>query len=153
LKEASVAEVRGYIEQLLAYRLLRQTDDAYPVLMLTDKGVALMKDPASEPDLSLARQRSPERSRGPKRARVEAESWEGVDRALFDRLRAVRLEIARARGVPPYVIFHDTTLREMARLKPRSMEALRAVRGVGVRKADDLGVTFLDAIREHGLPG
>jgi ATP-dependent DNA helicase RecQ len=154
LRDASVAEVRGYIEQLLAYRLLRQTDDAYPVLMLTDAGVALMKDPAAEPDLTLARQRSPERgsperTRGPKRARVEAESWDGVDRGLFDRLRAVRLEIARARGVPPYVIFHDTTLREMARLKPRSMDALRAVYGVGMRKADDLGALFLDAIGAH----
>src|SRR5262249_53724051 len=62
LKEASTAEVRGYIEQLLAYRLLRQTDDAYPVLTLTPTGVALMKDPASEPGLSLARQRSPEKT-------------------------------------------------------------------------------------------
>jgi ATP-dependent DNA helicase RecQ len=150
LKEASIPEVRGYIEQLIAHQLLRQTDDQFPVLTLTAKGLAVMKDPASEPDLSLARQRSPERTRGPKRARVEAESWDGVDRALFDRLRAVRLEIARARGVPPYVIFHDTTLRELARLKPQSLEALRAVYGVGMRKADDLGVTFLDAIRAHG---
>jgi ATP-dependent DNA helicase RecQ len=152
LKEASIPEVRGYIEQLITHRLLRQTDDAYPVLALTTKGLTLMKDPASEPGLTLARQRSAERTRGPsgpKRARVEAESWEGVDRALFDRLRAVRLEIARARGVPPYVIFHDTTLRELARLKPQSLEALRAVYGVGVRKADDLGDTFLEAIRAH----
>jgi ATP-dependent DNA helicase RecQ len=150
LKEASIAEVRGYIEQLLAYRLLRQTDDNYPVLTLTPAGVALLKDPASEPGLTLARQRSPERTRGAKRTRgVEAESWDGVDRALFDQLRAVRLEIARARGVPPYVIFHDATLREMARVKPRSMGALRAVYGVGERKADDLGATFLDAIATH----
>jgi ATP-dependent DNA helicase RecQ len=151
LKEASIAEVRGYIEQLLAYRLLRQTDDNYPVLTLTPTGVALLKDPASEPGLTLARQRSPERTRGgARRTRgVEAESWDGVDRALFDQLRAVRLEIARARGVPPYVIFHDTTLRELARSKPQSMEALRAVYGVGVRKADDLGATFLEAIRAY----
>ena len=44
--------------------------------------------------------------------------WD-ADSALFERLRAVRLAIARSRGVPPYVIFHDTTLREMARLKPK----------------------------------
>ena len=66
---------------------------------------------------------------------------------LFERLRAVRLEIARSRGVPPYVIFHDATLREMARLRPTSMDALLAVKGVGARKADDLGETFLAAIR------
>jgi ATP-dependent DNA helicase RecQ len=151
LRDASVAEVRGYIEQLLAYRLLRQTDDNYPVLTLTPAGVALLKDENSEPGLTLARQRSPERTRGGlrQRGRVETESWEGVDRALFDRLRAVRLEIARERSVPPYVIFHDATLREMARLKPRSMGALRAVYGVGERKAEDLGAAFLEAIATH----
>jgi ATP-dependent DNA helicase RecQ len=150
LREASIAEVRGYIEQLLAYRLLRQTDDAYPVLMLTPTGVALLKDPTTEPDLTLARQRSPERTRGSRRTtRVETESWDGVDRGLFDRLRAVRLDIARQRGIPPYVVFHDATLREMARLRPRSMSALRAVWGVGERKAEDVGAAFLDAIATY----
>jgi ATP-dependent DNA helicase RecQ len=47
------------------------------------------------------------------------------------------------------VIFHDATLREMARLKPRSMGALRAVYGVGERKAEDLGAAFLEAIATH----
>jgi len=61
----------------------------------------------------------------------------------------VRLEIARSRGVPPYVIFHDATLREMARVRPTSIDALLAVKGVGARKADDLGGVFLDAIRAH----
>ena len=56
----------------------------------------------------------------------------------------MRLEIARSRGVPPYVIFHDATLREMARLRPTSIDALLTVKGVGARKADDLGETFLD---------
>jgi ATP-dependent DNA helicase RecQ len=149
LKDASVPEVRGYIEQLTALQLLRQTDDGYPVLVLTPRGVALLKDPTTEPDLTLARQRSPERTRLPRRSKVAIESWQDVDRELFDRLRAVRLEIARARGVPPYVIFHDSTLRDMARLRPRTLDALRSVYGVGARKADDLGETFLDAIRSY----
>ena len=83
-------------------------------------------------------------------SRAEAESWQDVDRDLFERLRAVRLEIARSRGVPPYVIFHDATLREMARLQPQSLDALLAVKGVGARKADDLGETFLAVIRGNG---
>ncbi|HVB39042.1 MAG TPA: RecQ family ATP-dependent DNA helicase, partial [Vicinamibacterales bacterium] len=152
LKDASVAEVRGYIEQLIGEGLLRQTDDQYPVLALTEDGVALLKNGGHRADLALARQRRPPKGakeRGPRRSRVEAESWQDVDRDLFDRLRALRLELARARGVPPYVIFHDTTLREMARLKPDSLEALRAVYGVGARKAEDVGETFLEAIRTH----
>jgi ATP-dependent DNA helicase RecQ len=109
----------------------------------------LLKDPSTVPGLSLARQRPPRTGAPRAQSRVEAESWENVDRDLFERLRSVRLEIARSRGVPPYVIFHDATLREMARLRPTSIDALLAVKGVGARKADDLGGVFLDAIRAH----
>ena len=146
LRDATVPEVRGYIEQLIAQQLLRQTDGEYPVLALTDSGVALLKDAAAQPGLALARQRKPVAGRVPKRAWIETESWQDVDRDLFERLRALRLEIARQRGVPPYVIFHDTTLREMARLKPTSLSALLDVRGVGARKAEDLGQAFVAVI-------
>ena len=146
LKDCTVSEVRGYIEQLIAHGLLRQSDDAYPVLSLTQPGVALLKDAAAAPDLSLARQRRPVADRLPRRARIETESWQDVDRDLFERLRALRLQIARSRGVPPYVIFHDTTLREMARMKPASVDALRHVYGVGARKAEDLGDAFVAVI-------
>jgi ATP-dependent DNA helicase RecQ len=148
LADAAVAEVRGYIEQLLGLGLLQQTDDAYPVLALTARGMALVKDPASYPGLALARQHVPKKGEVRVRSRAEAESWDGVDRGLFDHLRGVRLEIARSRGVPPYVIFHDATLRDMARLRPASMADLLRVKGVGARKADDLGDAFLEAIRE-----
>jgi ATP-dependent DNA helicase RecQ len=147
LRDAPSPEVRGYVEQLIAHGFLRQTDDAFPVVALTARGVALMKDPASASDLALARQRRPVKGKVQKRSRIESESWQDVDRDLFDRLRAVRLEIARARGVPPYVIFHDTTLREMARLRPKTIGELHGIRGIGARKADDLGETFLAAIR------
>ena len=147
LPDASVAELRGYIEQLCGAGFLQQTDDAYPVLTLTAPGLRLLKDESSAPDLRLARQRAPRRDEPRRRSRVESESWEGVDRSLFDRLRALRLEVARDRGVPPYVIFHDATLREMARLRPTSVPALLHVKGVGARKAEDLGELFLEAIR------
>ncbi len=106
-----------------------------------------MKDPQGYPGLLLMRQRRPTKERPARRSRVEAESWDGVDRVLFDRLRELRLELARARGVPPYVIFHDTTLREMARAKPATQDALREIYGVGARKAEQLGEIFLSAIR------
>jgi ATP-dependent DNA helicase RecQ len=147
LRDAPVPEVRGYVEQLIAHGFLRQTDDAFPVVMLSESGVELMKDPSTHPDLVLARQRRPVKGRVEKRSRIEADSWQDVDRDLFERLRTVRLEIARARGVPPYVIFHDTTLREMARLRPTTMSELHGIRGIGARKAEDLGETFLAAIR------
>ena len=151
LPDASVAEVRGYIQQLRAFDLLRTSDDVYAVLGLTPRGLELLKDETSCPDLRLARQRPPRKDAARARSRVDTESWEGVDRTLFERLRAVRLQTARERAVPPYVIFHDATLREMARLRPESLDALRAVKGVGARKADDLGERFLSAIREHAV--
>ena len=61
----------------------------------------------------------------------------------------MRLQVARERHVPPYVVFHDTTLRELARLKPTTLEALRHVYGVGARKADDLGDAVIDVIKSH----
>jgi ATP-dependent DNA helicase RecQ len=147
LRGAPVAEVRGYIEQLGASGLLRQTDDEYPVLALTDDGVALLKDADARPGLALARQRRP--VKGEPRHRSQAESWTDVDHDLFDRLRGVRLRIARARGVPPYVIFHDTTLRELARLKPTTVDALRGVYGIGARKADQVGEEFATEIQRY----
>jgi len=143
MKDATIDELRGYIDQLLAHGLLQQGGDEYPVLQLTSEGLELLKDAGSQPDLSLARQKRPEKGRLPKRARVETEGWEGVDKDLFERLRVMRLQVARKRGVPPYVIFHDTTLREIARTKPTTMDALRHIYGVGVRKAEDLGAMVI----------
>src|SRR5262249_33163376 len=110
LPNATVTEIRGYIEQLTGLGLLRQAGNAYPVLTVTPKGQALLKAPTTHAELRLARQRPTSKTTPRATSRAESESWEGVDRALFDRLRSVRLEIARARGVPPYVIFHDVTL-------------------------------------------
>jgi ATP-dependent DNA helicase RecQ len=149
LKEAPVPEVRGYIEQLGAEGLLRQSDEPYPVLALTEAGIRLLKDANACPDLTLARQRRVTRDKRPTRPRPDTEGWRDVDHDLFDRLRAVRLKLARERGVPPYVIFHDTTLRELARLKPSSVEALSGVYGIGARKALQLGAAFVDEIRAY----
>jgi ATP-dependent DNA helicase RecQ len=146
MKEATIDELRGYVDQLLAHGLLQQSGEEYPILQISADGLALLKDPAAMPELSLARQKRPDRSRLPKRSRVETEGWDGVDRDLFEELRVLRLEIARRRRVPPYVIFHDTTLREIARAKPTTTEQLRHVYGVGDRKAADLGELILAAV-------
>jgi ATP-dependent DNA helicase RecQ len=143
LRDSSIDEVRGYIDQLIALGLLQQTDDGYPVLRLTTAGAELMRSGAAADDFSLARQRRPVKGREAPRARIEVESWEGVDRAMFERLREMRLNLARARGVPPYVIFHDSTLRELARRKPRSIGDLSGVYGMGVRKIEAFGEEVL----------
>jgi ATP-dependent DNA helicase RecQ len=151
LRECSVDEVRGYIDQLLAHGMLQQVDDAYPVLQLTSEGAELMRRGAAADDFSLSRQRRPEKGRPAPRARIEVESWEGVDRSAFERLRAMRLDIARSRGVPPYVIFHDATLRELARVKPRTLGELAGVYGMGTRKIESFGDVVLQTLGSAGL--
>jgi ATP-dependent DNA helicase RecQ len=65
---------------------------------------------------------------------------------LFEALRACRRDLALEAGVPPYVIFHDTTLREMARCRPHTLSALSEISGIGVRKREAYGQVFLDVI-------
>ncbi|HMI19594.1 MAG TPA: DNA helicase RecQ [Sphingomonas sp.] len=66
---------------------------------------------------------------------------------LFDALRDLRRELARDQGVPPYVIFHDATLREMAAIKPHDRHALSEISGVGARKLEAYGDAFLAVVR------
>ncbi len=68
---------------------------------------------------------------------------------LFEALRERRRDLAKEQGVPPYVIFHDSTLREMAELKPTTLTALSRVGGVGAAKLDRYGAAFVDVIRQH----
>src|SRR5437763_409451 len=68
------------------------------------------------------------------------------------RARDRRPDRARHRGVPPYVIFHDTTLRDMVERRPKTVDDLHEVYGVGAKKATDFGDAFLDAIRTFRKP-
>ncbi len=157
LAETPVGELRGYVEQLLDGGYLLQDGDRYPVLGVTEAGRELLREREGDGGFDLYRQRRPQKPRpvrapgGPGRAVLEAiDSWEGVDRDLFDRLRELRRALADERQVPPYVIFHDSTLRDMARRRPTTREALLAVYGVGEKKAADPGPHFLEAIAAHG---
>jgi ATP-dependent DNA helicase RecQ len=69
------------------------------------------------------------------------------DRVLFEALRSLRRSIADERGVPPYLIFSDASLRDMARLRPATREQLRDVKGVGDWKLETFGDRFLAVIR------
>ncbi len=149
LKEESQASVRGYVEQLVGEGLLLREGDPYPVLRLTATGAALLR---GDGDCVLYREVSPPASRRRTRSTLRDSFTREGSSELFDRLRDVRLRLARERGVPPYVIFHDTTLREMAERRPKTFEDLHDVYGVGAKKAADFGDAFLDAIRLFKRP-
>jgi ATP-dependent DNA helicase RecQ len=151
LEDATVPELRGYIEQLAEQGLLCQGGDRrYPVLQVTPEGRRLLK---AEAECVLYRHRVPEKKKHKRLPREKAGvSWEGVDRSLFEELRRLRREIAEERQVPPYVIFHDSVLRQLARERPASPEELLDLHGVGAKKAEDFGPRFLELVAAHPAP-
>jgi ATP-dependent DNA helicase RecQ len=92
--------------------------------------------------IEIVLQTKPNRSR---RAAIEAVAT--AHDPLFDALRDCRRDLARAAGLPPYVIFHDTTLREMASRKPETLDALAQISGVGGRKLEAYGKAFLRVLQ------
>jgi ATP-dependent DNA helicase RecQ len=87
-------------------------------------------------------------SKRERRAKRNGES-NSVDDPLFDALRAKRRELAVEAGVPPYVIFHDATLRQMAAIKPQNPSDLELISGIGARKREAYGESFLAVIKDH----
>jgi ATP-dependent DNA helicase RecQ len=89
------------------------------------------------------------KAEAPAKAKVDAQSWEGVDRGLFDNLRSWRQTVARQRNVPPYVIFPDSTLRSLARVRPTNEMALQHVSGIGEKRLADFGAALLELISQY----
>ena len=134
--------VTTMVHQLLDQRLLDRTPGDRPVLKLNDTSWAVLRGQRAV-QLVLPRQ-------GPvAKPRFDEDSWEGVDKGLFEHLRQLRRALADARGVPPYIIFGDATLRDLARLRPSTPAAFATVRGVGQKKLEDLGPEFLAHIRQY----
>ena len=144
LKDESSAALRGYIEQLVGGGFLLRDGEPYPVLRLTASGAVLLR---GEGTCVLYREVQPTPTKKRARGRPPDPVAGGADRELFDVLRDVRLRLARERGVPPYVIFHDTTLHELVQRRPRTLDDLHDVYGVGAKKAADFGEVFLEALR------
>ena len=71
-----------------------------------------------------------------------------ADHAVFEALRVVRRKIAEERSVPPYLIFSDASLRDMARVRPMTLADFRAVKGVGDWKLETFGPRFVAAVRQ-----
>ena len=72
------------------------------------------------------------------------DSWEGVDRELFEELRKLRRKLAQQRAVPAYIVFNDATLRDLARKRPSTPEALLRVSGIGMKKLEQYGEEVLE---------
>ena len=144
-EELKTSEWRSLFRQLIALGYLEVDIDGYGVLRLTEKSRPLLKGDIS---LQLRKQSKPAKA-----ARKQtASSVRAVDAELFEALRQKRAGLAQQLGVPAYVIFHDKTLAEMARLRPQTLAALGGVSGIGDKKRDQFGEDFLHIIKQHPLP-
>ena len=138
---------RGVFRQLVAAGLLDVDSEGYGGLRLTEASRAVLQGKREV----LLRKEAP-RARGRRErdgsARPALPDLPPADLPLFDALRGLRTRLAREQGVPPYVIFHDATLREIARLRPGSTGELMQVGGIGAGKLERYGDAVLAAIRE-----
>jgi ATP-dependent DNA helicase RecQ len=140
LKDHRDRQVKDWIGQLVGAGLLDQTADQYPVLKLNDDSWQVLR---GRREVRLTRSGAPSAS---KKSRVEEVSWDGVDSQLFEALRTWRREVAAHKGVPPYTIFHDGTLRDISRVRPTTLEGLHVISGVGESRLRDFGQDVLAVV-------
>lgn len=130
--DMSATEIKDLINRLIAEDYLYLTQGKYPVVKLKPKAVAVLKGETQVNQRIVKRQTKLEE-----------------DTALFETLRRLRREIADREGVPPYIVFADSTLREMAKFNPTTPQELLAIKGVGESKLEKYGASFLNTIQKY----
>ncbi len=151
-KELSQQEWRGVFRQLIARGLLAVDLEGHGGLRLTGASRGVLR---SEERLMLRREdkkpalsKEAGKAKG-KTARSAHAFTDEVDTTLWEALRALRRALAIAQGVPPYVVFHDATLKEMVESRPITLQAFARISGVGERKLAAYGEDFLKVIQDH----
>ena len=149
LRQHPKTAVRRWIAQLEAQGCLARDEGEYPTLGLSAQGHRVLR---GEETVTLLRTvAQPARGvRAPRHAAAPGVGHGTSDEDLFEALRALRRAMAEERGIPPYLIFSDASLRQMARERPTTEEAFLGIKGVGLRKLEELGPRVLACIREQG---
>lgn len=132
MRDTTLEEIKDLINRLIAEDYLYLTQGKYPVVKLRPKAAAVLRNEARVSQRVVKRQTKLEE-----------------DTALFETLRRLRREIADREGVPPYIVFADSTLREMAKFNPTTPGQLLAIKGVGESKLERYGALFLNAIQKY----
>jgi ATP-dependent DNA helicase RecQ len=139
-REHSRPEWKAIGRQLVRMGYVRQTADKFTVLSLTSQGVALLKQ---RQQLTLNKPIAAPEPASRKVGEI------ACDEVLFERLRQLRKRLADSQGVPPYIVFSDVSLRQMARQYPTTELEFGRISGVGERKLKDYGSAFLGEIVQH----
>ncbi|WOX06111.1 DNA helicase RecQ [Microbulbifer pacificus] len=146
--DMSANEWRAIIRQLVVRGYLRVNAEAFNALQLTEQCRTVLRGEESVQLRTLpkaAPAKATRRDSGAGEARAEISA---TDQPLWDALRALRKSLAEERGVPPYVVFHDATLREMLSARPRNAAEMLAISGIGDSKLAKFGEPFLALLRE-----
>ena len=151
LSDYSKHIVHNWIEQLTGQDYIEKAGE-YNVLNITEKGWrVLRKESVGLKEKETPRLLKPieKKAKISKVSKVAKDSWEGVDKGLFEALRKLRSTIASKKKVPAYIVFGDATLRDMARRRPSSLDAFLEVKGVGETKCKQYGKVVLAAIKDY----
>ena len=147
--EIPVYQLRQVLNYLILQEYLLLTDDEYPVVRLTERSesvlngtrTVLMKVAKEEPKV-----KNEKKEKAAKATRT-SKALEGlerdIDRELFQKLRELRLEIAKEEKVPPYIVFSDKTLIHICQIRPKTKKEMLMVSGVGEMKYEKYGERFL----------
>ena len=134
---------RNVFRQLVALGYAEPDHDAFGALKLTDASRPVLK---GEQSVEM-RHLQPRKGKVTKARSAAVSGLSAADAGLLDQLKAWRLEQAREQAVPAYVILHDRTLAEIAALRPRDMDALATISGIGAKKLERYGAALLELVR------
>ena len=162
LEEYSSPQMLAFLRRLLTAGLIDMTNSAFPVPILTTRGLGVMKgehavcvQPPPPRALSL-RTSAKGRAKSAKGQRIgalgstpESSQMQEYDGVLFEALREARRSLAKERSVAAFVVCHDRTLREIAASCPQSEEELLAIHGMGASKVENYGQQLMQVVREH----
>jgi ATP-dependent DNA helicase RecQ len=141
LAEQDRKSVRNWIEQLVGQGFLEKNGE-YNILKITPAGRRLLRGEVTPRLLKPAQ-------RPRKESRASHDSWDGVDRDLFDVLREWRRRQATERQIAPFIVMGDATLRDLARARPSNLIRLRAIHGIGEKKCAEYGAELLAEIAAY----
>jgi ATP-dependent DNA helicase RecQ len=153
-KELRKQEWQSILRQMLAGGLLKLDIEGYGGLSVTIQGFALLQGERSfqyrKDTLRPARSEPQRKQRAEGAATSSGETLSEADARLLERLKELRLSIAKERGVPAYVVFHDRSLQDMARRRPTSRDAFAEIHGIGAAKLAKFAEPFVALIADHG---
>ena len=144
-REYTVFELRSFIDQLVSKGFIAVASGRYPTLSLTSEGAEAIR---GDMEIELFKPVAAKTASKPRRSGRPAPIVDDpdLDSELVEKLRRLRRELARERGVPPYLLFNDRTLVSLVRRHPTTHAELLEVDGIGQKKADALGDILLDAL-------